>query len=84
MKEISAFFDKFKNVALREINKREIICKCIEKVIKQKIEIKDIQIREGVVIVKCHQILKSEIFLKKKQILDNLSKNTDFKIIDIK
>ncbi len=84
MKEISSFFDKFKSVALKEIHKREAICGAIEKITRQKIDIKDLQIRDGVVTIKGNQALKSEIFLKKKTILELISKMTNVKIVDLK
>lgn len=84
MKEISSFFDKFKNIALKEISKREAICSSIEKITKLKVEIKDISIRDGVVSLKGGSLLKSEVFLKKKQILDLIAKKTNTKIVDIR
>jgi hypothetical protein len=84
MKGISSFFDKFNNVAIREIKKREIISFCIESVVKQKVEIKDIHIREGILTIKGNQALKSEIFLKKKRILDLICQKGSVKIVDIK
>lgn len=83
MKEISSFFDKFKNSALKELNKREIIASSLYKIVKIKIEIKDLDIKNGILYIKGSQMLKSEIFLKKKIILDSFGKN-NIKIIDIK
>lgn len=83
MKEISGFFDKFKNVALKELHKREVITNIIEKITRQKIEIKDLEIKNGIITIKGNQALKSEIFLKKKTLLDALIKS-DIKIVDIK
>lgn len=84
MKGISSFFDKFNNVAIKEIKKREIISFCIESVTKQKIEIKDIHIKEGVLTIRGNQSFKSEIFLKKKKILDLISEKGNVKIVDIR
>ncbi len=83
MKGISIFFDKFNNIALKELKKREIICQAIYKSTKQIIELEEISIKEGVVSVKGDQGLKSEIFLKKKSIIDILLKS-NIKIVDIK
>mgnify|MGYP003457097213 CR=1 FL=1 len=83
MQGISGFFDKFKNTALRELNKREVIISSIFSTTKQKIDIKDINIKEGIVVIKGNQSLKSEIFLKKKLILDQINKK-GIKISDIK
>ena len=83
MKEISEFFGKFRNVALKELNKREVICSVIEKVVHQKIEINDIELKNGTIVIRGNQGLKSEIFLKKKTILDMFAKN-NINIVDIK
>ena len=83
MQEISKFFDRIKNVALKEIHKREAITSIICKAIKVKIDPKDIEIRNSVITVKGSQVIKSEIYMKKKQIIDLLSKS-GYKIVDIK
>ena len=84
MKSIGNFFDKFKNTALKEIRKREIICNAIFQATGCRIEERDISIRDCVITIKGNQSLKSELFLKKKSILDSILKNTSEKIIDIK
>lgn len=83
MKEISSFFDKFRNSALKELNKREIIASSLYKIAKIKLDIKDIDIKNGILVIKGSQMVKSEIFLKKKIIIDSINKN-NIKIIDIK
>ncbi len=84
MKGISGFFEKFRGVALKELHKREVIQFSIKKLTKQDIEVKDIGIRENTITIKGSQALKSEIFLKKKAILDLISKNSTITFSDIK
>ena len=84
MKEISVFLNKFKNVAVKEIKKRDTICSIILKITKQDIDIKDISIKNGIIIIKGNQGLKSEIFLKKNSILKTIKKDVDANIFDIK
>lgn len=84
MKEISGFFDKFKNAALKELRKREIIVESIYKTTKQKIDIKDIEIKNAVILIKGNNSFKSELFLKKKMILDQIAKDGGIKVVDIK
>jgi hypothetical protein len=83
MQGISQFFDRFRNVALKEIRKREIISKAVSSVLKKSIDSKDIDIKNGVITIKGGGMLKSEIFLKKKLIIDQISKE-GIKIVDIK
>lgn len=84
MKSIGLFFDKFKNSALKEIKKREVICRAIFEATKHKIEEKDISIRNCVIEIKGNQGLKSELFMKKKALLEAISSRIQEKIIDIK
>ncbi len=83
MKEISNFFDKFKNNALKELNKRDSIVSIINKYTKAGIEIKDIVIKNSVITVKANSSLKNEIFLKKKTIIEKLKSDISLTIIDI-
>ncbi len=84
MKSIGLFFDKFKNTALKEIKKREVICGAIYEATGSKIEEKDISIKDCVITISGSQGLKSELFMKKKVILDQISKRSPEKIIDIR
>ncbi len=84
MKEISKFFDKFRSVAVKELKKRETLCVIIYKFTKQNIDIKDITIKNSIISIKGSQGLKSEIFLKKSKILEQILKETNIKIVDIK
>lgn len=84
MQDISKFFSKFNNIAVKEIRKRELICEIFFKVIKQKIDIKDISIKNGILNIKCDQIMKSEIYMKKSQLLEKINGKIGEKIVDIK
>lgn len=85
MEGIGKFFDKFKGVAVRELYKREVICAAIGEATRQKIEVSDISIKNGVITLKGSHIFKSEVFLKKKQILDLISRKLQKeKFLDIK
>ncbi len=83
MKEVSGFFDKFNNLALKELNKRDKISSIIQKLTKQKINYADINLKEGILAIKGNQLLKSEIYMKKQQIISLLNKE-GIKIKDIK
>lgn len=70
MQGIEKFFDKFRNKALEEMRRRESICEAVYKVVGQRIEIKDINLKGKIATLKVDQGFKSEIFLKKKRIID--------------
>lgn len=82
MKSAGSFFDKFKNLALQELHKREVVSGAIFEITRQNIDIKDISIKNRTVYVKCDQGLKSEIFIKKKSIINLIFK--EINILDIK
>lgn len=85
MKGISHFFDKIKNSAIQEIQKRTAISDIIKQVIGQTIPIESISINNGVLKITASQVLKSEIYIKKKLILNKISLQLPtIKIIDIK
>ncbi len=84
MQNIGKFFERFNNIALKELKKREIICSIIENTLKQNIEIKDISIKNGIIAIKGNQTLKSEIYLKKTLLISLISEKTKEKISDIK
>ncbi len=83
MKEVSGFFDKFNNLALKELNKRDRISSIIQKVIKHKLDYGDMDIKDGVITVKGNQLIKSEIYMKKNMIINQLAKD-GIKIKDIR
>jgi len=83
MQEISKFFDRFRNIALQEMHKRENISSTLSESLKIKLNPEDFEYKNNVITVKGSGTLKSEIFLKKKNIIDILAKK-GFKVVDIK
>ena len=85
MKGISQFFDKYKNSAVREIQKRVIICEILQKEMGQEIPIEDILFSNGIIKVKGNSVMKSQLFIKKINIISQLKKRLpNLKILDIK
>jgi hypothetical protein len=83
MQEISKFFDRIRNIALQELHKRESISSALSKSLNIKLNPQDFEYNNCVITVKGSGVLKSEIFLKKKNIIDILAKK-GFRVIDIK
>jgi DNA-binding protein len=81
MKKIGQFFGKFNSVAAKEIQKRVYICNIIKNEIGQEIQIDDISIRSGEVIIKGGSGLKSQIFIKKEKILYLINKEVSIRDI---
>ena len=81
MQNISHLFDRFKNVAVKEIQKRTFVSEIIKKEIGQEIPIEDISFREGIIRIKSSSIVKNQIFIKKAVLLALISKKIE--IVDI-
>ncbi|MFZ2522022.1 MAG: hypothetical protein WAX44_01870 [Minisyncoccia bacterium] len=48
------------------------------------VDLKNIELKDCVVFLKSSPLIKNKIFIYKKEIIENFSKNIDTKIIDIK
>ena len=84
MKNIGRFFDKFRNRAVKEIYIRDSIVKIIKDILNIDIDIKDINISLGILKIKLSSTEKSEIFIKKEQILKKIrEKINGINIVDI-
>lgn len=75
MPEIKDLLESFKEILLGEELRKEKISLVIENISKIKIETKDIEIKNSVVILNIKPIFKNEIFLKKERILEEFKKN---------
>ncbi len=84
MQDIGKFFNKFNNIAIKELKKRELICNVIFELTKQNIDIKDISIKNGTITIKGNQSFKNEIFIKKGSLISKISKSIGEKVFDIK
>ncbi|MEI6057799.1 MAG: hypothetical protein WCQ60_02390 [bacterium] len=69
MFNIGSFFEKFNNAALREIKRRDVVARAIEKNIGAAIDVKDISFNDKIIQIKGAPGLKNQIFMKKEAIL---------------
>lgn len=70
MLNIGSFFEKFNNAALKEIKKREVVVRAIEKHTGATVDVKDISFNNKTVQINGGPGLKSQIFMKKQLILE--------------
>ncbi|HRY62323.1 MAG TPA: hypothetical protein P5056_00955 [Candidatus Paceibacterota bacterium] len=71
MQQLSSLLERFKRFSRPNIEIREAVSKAIKSEIGAIVSEKDVSIKSGVAYVKTHNsILKNELFLKKKNILD--------------
>jgi hypothetical protein len=69
---ITSFLDKFKKIIFQKEELKNIIVKTIEDEICHQIENRTVKIKNGSIYVEGSPILRSEIMMHKKQILNKL------------
>jgi hypothetical protein len=82
---ITNFLDKFKKLIFQKEETKEIVIKVIEKEVHHQLKKESVKIKGGYIYIESSPILRSEILIHKKQILENLknvSPSNNF--IDIK
>ena len=84
MKNIAGFFGKHTNRAISEVKNRIFIIEIIKKYAGAELNIEDIAISSGNLRIKSSSAVKSEIFIKKTQILKEINqKISNLKIVNI-
>ena len=69
---ITSFLDKFKNILFQKEGVKNVIVETISKEISHPVENKTVKIKDGCIYISGSSILRSEIMIRKKQILDKL------------
>jgi len=72
---IKALLERFKNFSVPNESIRKKVSEIVKNKIDIEIDIKDIEYRNGVVVVREHGAIKNEIFLNKKEILESLKED---------
>jgi len=82
---IGSFLEKFKKLIYQKEEYKNIVIETISKEISHKVDTSAVKIKNGIIFVTGSPILRSEIMIHKKQILNEL-KNllTENNFIDIK
>ncbi len=75
MEHISFFLKKFENLGAREFLVKEVVARVIEKTCGIKISTKNILYDRGTLTIKGSRSLKSELFLKKAEIVEEIEKS---------
>lgn len=84
MDHINDFFSKFKGIFASNLHQKEIIVKVCKKHSNVDLETAKISIKAGVVSVSANPIVKTQIFLNKDKILNQLNQEFGLKIKDIR
>jgi hypothetical protein len=69
---VANFLEKFKNILFQKEEINNIVIQTISKEISHQIQTSDLKIKNGFIYINGSPILKSEIMLHKKQILNKL------------
>jgi len=71
MLDLSRFLEKFKKIKNPKLE-RELVARVVSKVLGIEIEHEDVGVKEGVVVIKKTGKIKSELYLRKQEILKHL------------
>lgn len=75
MFNIAKFFSRIQNTRLSELTARQKIVEILVKLTSVTVQLGDISFKDGVLIIqKISQVAKSEIFIKKQIIIDEVNK----------
>lgn len=74
MEKIGNLLGRFKNIGIPNETARNYVAEAIYSELGEKIDFKNISIRNGVAYVKCDSSAKSEIFIQKEKILKAIQK----------
>ena len=75
MFNIASYLDKFKNIGLGERLLKEAIRSSVKEVLNFDLEVKNILVKNGEVILKVSPAIKNAIFIKKDSILKRMAEN---------
>lgn len=71
MKNISSFLERFKKITIPDESIRLLVVKILNK----EVNLEDVSVKNGIIYIKTPDAsLKSDIFLKKQQIIDEINK----------
>ncbi len=86
MEKIGSFLERFKDIAIPDEAIRNNLSDIILSLTGEKINFRNISIKDGVARIVCSPSIKSEIFIQKARILKEIQEQKDIKspIIDIK
>ncbi len=73
MFNISIYLDKFKKINSKESSLKDAIIASVNKVLEININRSNIEIRKNVIYLKINPIIKNEVFIKKKYIINELN-----------
>lgn len=83
MKEVSVFLEKFKNLLLTNKEIKDSVREVFFVVLKTEISYEQIKYKDGVIFIETTPVLKSEILIKKQEILDLINEKVRIKIKNI-
>ena len=78
MEQVSFFLEKFKSLGLNSLIAKSVFIEAVEKILKVKISAENIELKNDTFFVKAHPTLKSELYMKREVILNEVYKNLGF------
>ncbi len=84
MFNVSLYLEKFKTLGLAEHTAKDALILVLQKSIGVAIEKKDVEYKNGKFQIRTEPIIKSQIYIKKNEILESLSKELRKNIADVR
>ncbi|MEK7574816.1 MAG: hypothetical protein AAB511_01135 [Patescibacteria group bacterium] len=74
MQQITFFLEKFKSLGLETVAVKTVFVETVEKILNTKLPLESVTLKDGVISVKAHPVLKSELYMKRSILVSELSK----------
>ena len=78
---LNSFFSRFKHITPPDEFIRKKVCDFVLEKFKIQIKIKDVSIRNGVIYLSVKPTLKSEVFIRKEELLSYIKEKTNIKTL---
>lgn len=84
MFNVSLYLEKFKSLGLAESTAKDALISVLQKCVGVEIEKKDVQYKNGAFRIQAEPIVKSQIYIKKNEILESVSKELNKIVKDVR
>lgn len=81
---LNSFFSRFKNITLPDESVRKSVCGFILQKIGVEVSFKDISIKNGIIHINTKPTIKNEVFMRKKELLLFVKKETKKEFFDVR
>lgn len=81
---LNSFFERFKHITPPDETIRKCVCEFVLCTYKKEITLKQVVVKNNIVFMQVNPVLKNEIFMRKKEIIEYIQQKTNKTVSDIK